>query len=484
MDVNLMKVRYKELTQLTEDPNVWLESRYGSDLWVDGLNVFLSVATDDFQAGLEWFLQEYPYDSTSRIDCIRALHQYCLDAAKEGEYELYQAMAVGMVYLTLCPEVNGQFFNIPVQITNHSLAVLLSPTYREIWVHSYLAGLELVVDIEASRASVFRPEHGRIYQKGTWHQPGEVIRYPFNHFFHEMAHILLFADLYARVLGTSDEDRSTFAHMEAVITCLEEVVFEELMAVRHDLNLIDDAFGKMALFDDASEFRMSVFRGQVDGVTPRSLTSYLKRSFQLGEGEKRIPENRIKQAILQNHRITDLEIQKITPSYQRLIDNLQGHSLWGEEAARRNRLPAYREVVELLRPDPVALQKLEEMLQPDRWETPVSSILSESLPEPDSDIRNQNQVKRRMRELVFRVAEIRGYVELAAEGCERSVLFRLLDLAKRIATALDGDVVVDEVYETMFKDITECLRSIEDPELQRAAVKMMDDPFTYLLEPR
>lgn len=484
MDVNLMKVRYQELTNLTEDPNVWLESRHGSDLWVDGLNVFLSVETDDFLAGLERFLYEYPYDSTSRIDCIRALNRYCLDAAKEGEFELYQAMAVGMVYLTLCPEVNGQFFNIPVQITNHSLAVLLSPTYRELWVHSYLAGLELVVDVEASRNSVFRPEHGRIYQKGTWHQPGEVIRYPFNHFFHEMAHILLFADLYARVLGTPDEDRSTFAHMEAVITCLEEVVFEELMAVRSDLNLIDDAFGKMALFDDASEFRMSVFRGKVDGVTPRSLTSYLKRYFQLGEGEKSIPENRIKQAILENHQITDQEIQKITPSYQRLIDNLQGHSIWGEEAARRNRLPAYREVVELLRPDPFALQKLEEMLQPDRWQTPVSFKWNEVLPEPDPQIRYQNQVKRRMRELVFRIAEIRGYVELVAEGRESSALFRLFDLAKRIAAALDDEVIGNEVYETMFRHVTECLRSIKDLELQRAAVNMMDDPFAYLLEPR
>ncbi|MFD2171206.1 hypothetical protein [Tumebacillus lipolyticus] len=482
-----MRKRYEELLALTVESEGWLESRPGSDLWVDGLNVFLNVEPDEFEAGFARFLSDYPCEMDLLIETLEALQRYCLDAAKEGEFELYQALSVGMTYLTLHPEVNGEFFNIPVQVTNHSLALLLSPTYRAVWVHSYNAGLELVIDLKADRPTIFRPEHGRIYQMGRWHQAGEVIRFPFVHYFHEMSHVLLFSDLYARVIGTPDEDRSAFVNMEAAITCLENVVLGELMAVQEDLNLIDDGFGTVAVFQEAADFRMSVFRGDVEGVTPQSLALYLKRNIQFGEDDFLIPENRIKQAILSAHQLSDREVELIAPHYADLINNQHGHAGWGKEACERNRLPAFREVAELLPVETFALAKLEESLHSDSWSTSSQLFSCEKLPEPNRELREQNKRRWRFRELLFRIAETRGFLQQGLPSQNCSAQTELLEIAEEIADVLNNNRWMEPaLYENMLRDVKHCLsdEAVGDMMIRERVVAIFEQPFSYLLEPR
>ncbi|KEO83895.1 hypothetical protein [Tumebacillus flagellatus] len=472
---NLLE-QYHRIRALTPDVDTWLESPIGSDLWVDGLNVFLTVEPEDFEAALQAFPADTPLN-------LETLHNFCLQEAKTGEFELYRALAVGMTWLSLQPETNGQFFNRPVQVTNHSTALLLSPSYRAIWAHAYNRGYELVIDVDTKRQTIFRPEHGRIYQKSTWHQSGQsTVRYPYMHYFHEMSHLCLFGDLYARVLGGEAEDASAYVHMEAVITALEENVIAEIRQVGYELNVIEDSLGAFDQYPEAGEFRMKIHRGEVEGLTPHEIIVYLRRSFQLGEGDSKLPENAVKDRILRNHQLPEEQLRLLDTHYCKLVNNLQLHAFWALKASERNRIPGYREVVDLLPRSLQCLHTFEACLHP---ETPLSRLLSfDTLQPPNPAVRAQSKLANAWKELLYRIAEIRGYLEQQGEQTASTVQDQLLQLAQRVVdhSQLDLDSRDQETRLNELRDeLHRCIASIENrPELQ----EMISHPFGYLLEPR
>ncbi|WP_052036334.1 hypothetical protein [Tumebacillus flagellatus] len=422
------------------------------------------------------------------IQTLHALHRFCLEQNARGEFELYQALALGMTWLTLQPETYGQFFNVPTQVTNHSTALLLSPTYQAVWAHSFQEGLELYADLETRRLSLFRPEHGRIYQNPNSYHQGEFLKYPFQNFFHEMTHILLTYDVYPRVLGTPEEERSWLTQIEASVSCLEEDVMAELVAVRSDLNIIDDGFGSTGSYPEYGEFRYAVITGQHEtGLSRKALQHFRKRFIQLGENETYIPENPIKAEILANFQVTDAEIETILPHFAAYIANQQFHTTWGIESSARNRIPGFREVIELLPPDPYCLQKMKECLRPDSWPTPEALLSKNPLPELSLEQRNINRRRWRWRELLCRVAEMRGFLQTKALASEPLVQDELFDCAHEIAATVPLSLTEaqhDVKYPVMQRRIANTLHLLQDPADRDRLLELVDQPFTYVLDPR
>lgn len=492
MDWNhqMLWARYEQLRTSAQDPDQWLDSQIGGDLWVDGLNVFLSIEPDDFAAALADFWHAHSDLATSVMSTLQALHRFCLDQAQKGEFELYQALAVGMTWLSLTPETNRQFFNVPVLITNHSTALLLSPTYQAVWAHSYNAGLELYVDLESDKAgSLFRPEHGRIYQRTSSYAKGTYVKYPFSGYFHEMLHILLFYDVYQRVLGTIEEERSYLTHLEGCISGWEERLAADLLSVGYDLNLIDDGFGDHAGHPEAGAFRIRVMQGQADGVTAQGLNAFTKRYMQLGEDHRYIPENPVKAQILQHHLLQEAEEALIWPHYREYMLTLQIHSIWGKKSGARNRLPAFQEVVELVPCDPYCWQKLQESLDPNSWPTVQALFSKEPWPELCAEKRRQHRQVWAWREWLSRLAEMRGSVSQLAEH-ESEVLTELLKIAEHTAAVIRADEPLHmptEQHEkriaALQEEINHTLLHLPAGEMRTSMLAMLEDPFTSVLEP-
>lgn len=485
MDRTVLYQQFQAIRAQTEDPNAWIETAIGSDLWVDGLNVFLTVDENSFQESMDLFFQTYSLPADSKVRCVENLAQYCQVAAKVGEYELYQALALGMTWLSMQQEALGQFFNVPIQVTNHSTAILLSRTYRTLWLRAYNEGLSLVVDLESNQNTIFRPEHGSIYQKNTWLQKGERIRYPFGHFFHEMTHILLFADLYSRVLSENPaEEISMLAHLEACINSFEEQICEELNSVCSDLNLIDDHFGTIAGFPQAGAFRVAVHKGAVENVTPKDIAHYLIRHFQLGEGSLNIPDNPFKEQILRNFASTDEVDATIHEHYETLLQNQHYHGEWGKEATERNRLPAFREVIELTEIDPFYMQKLAQSLEPALCKTPDVLLADDmqDIPEPCEQTRRNNMHKWALKERLHRIAEIRGYLQLQDAALYEPVLKALYDEAIKISLAL-ANAAWEMSTEQMDEELLNILSAIACETTREKTSQMIRHRFTYLLLP-
>lgn len=153
----------------------------------------------------------------------------------------------------------------------------------------------------------------------------------------------------------------------------------------------------------------------------------------------------------------------------------------------RNRLPAFREVAELLPAEPFALKKLEESLRPDSWTTPLQLFSCEQLPEPEQDLREQNKQKWRFRELLFRIAETRGFLQKEFHSQYSSVQIELLEIAQEVADVLNSKRWMEStLYEHMLQDTKRCLSeaALENMSIQEQVAAIFDQPFSYLLEPR
>ncbi|ARU60604.1 hypothetical protein CBW65_05545 [Tumebacillus avium] len=483
-------VSYKTLRTLTEDQAAWFETEIGSDLWVDGLNVFLTVEPEDFAAALERFFANYDVSDGKVTTWLQALHSFCMELNAEGEFELYQALSVGMAYLAARPEINDHMFNMPARILNHSTALLLSPTYMAVWIHSYNAGYELYVDPEEGAQDAFRPEHGRIYQRRASFVGGDggsVIRYPFQNYIHEMMHILLFHDLYTRVLGSPEEDVTYFTHIEGAVSVMEEVIMRELMAVRDDLNLIDDGFAAVTTFPEYGLYRYQVLQGAVEGVNDKSLFMYRKRLMLQGEGEFFPPDNVVKDQILATHKLSDHEFESIHPCFNGYLDNQQRHVRWAKKAVDRNRIAGFREVIELLPRDEFCAQKLIESLHPDSWHDWRDMLSCTDLPEPDPEVRQHSKQGLAWKELLFRIAEMRGYLsKQAGAAAEPEVQNDLFDYAAYAAMRyLHPDPSThDEEFHKTRTDVLETVSRLGDAEMRAKMSSMIEVPGTHLLEPK
>ncbi|QOS99195.1 hypothetical protein JNUCC42_23015 [Brevibacterium sp. JNUCC-42] len=494
--------RYEELRKLAQDIDQWLESKIGSDLWVDGINVLLTIEHGDFVEGLEQFQQKYTYEEDNVTSCLRQLQLYARHSVAQGEFALYQALAVGMTWLSLQEETNGLHFNLPVQITNHSIALLLSPTYLAVWANSYNAGIELFLDVDSTLPTLFRPEHGKIYQNAGSYLRGENLKFPFQNYFHEIAHILLFHDVYQRVLGSEAECRSYWTHIEGCIYALEEQVLSELMEVQTDLHVIDDGYGNTQGFEEFAAFRIELYQGNGEpSLTGETLRTYVKRGMQLGEGNFHIPANAVKQTILSNHELEERELELLHKHCFSFVKALQAHSAWGVKSYARNTLPAFRETVELLPAHAYCMKKLEESLQKNPWTDVQSLFSSDPFPPLDSKQRKQHKQLWKWRELMSRLAEIRGYLEqrsnqlLEQNNHQLSTIYTkiqqaLLPVAKQVADwirELEETAESEQQhhirYESVQKEISEILQGVQEEEGQKRLLSFLHVPYSYVLEP-
>nr|WP_238333093.1 hypothetical protein [Brevibacillus laterosporus] len=494
--------RYEELRKLAQDTDQWLESKIGSDLWVDGINVFLTIEHGDFVEGLEQFQQKYTYEEDNVTSCLRQLQLYARHSVAQGEFALYQALAVGMTWLSLQEETNGLHFNLPVQITNHSIALLLSPTYLAVWANSYNAGIELFLDVDSTLPTLFRPEHGKIYQNAGSYLRGENLKFPFQNYFHEIAHILLFHDVYQRVLGSEAECRSYWTHIEGCIYALEEQVLSELMEVQTDLHVIDDGYGNTQGFEEFAAFRIELYQGNGEpSLTGETLRTYVKRGMQLGEGNFHIPDNAVKQTILSNHELEERELELLHKHCFSFVKALQAHSAWGVKSYARNTLPAFRETVELLPAHAYCMKKLEESLQKNPWTDVQSLFSSDPFPPLDSKQRKQHKQLWKWRELMSRLAEIRGYLEqcsnqlLEQNNHQLSTIYTkiqqaLLPVAKQVADWIreleetaESEQQHQIRYESVQKEISEILQGVQEEEGQNRLLSFLHVPYSYVLEP-
>ncbi|MBL0385358.1 hypothetical protein JJB07_01750 [Tumebacillus sp. ITR2] len=450
---------YETLRALAADPDRFFENEIGRDLGVDGLNVLLAVSSDDFTLALETFHASYDFDPDSKTSCLHALHRFTLDAARIGEFELYQSLAIGMTWLSLQEETHASFFNRPLRIPNHSAALLLSPTYQAIWVQSYNAGITLSPEVQPH----------------------------LQNFHHSMAQVMLFHDLYPRVLGESSaEDATAFTHMETSISCLDELIQSEIMAVRADLHLIRDSYLAHSSCPEYGRFRYEVMQNLHTPVSRRSLALYRKHFVLRAEDEDcHLPNNRLKRHLLALHELPDEEIEILREPFARSLHDQKTHASWAKKAALRNRIPSYRAVIELLPHETYCLQKFQECLHPDAWTDAVTLLSSETLPELDATRRRRNQQRWKWRDSLYRIAELRGFLETEAGDRNSLVQSRLLAFADQAATVLreqdDENCANHEAFSRMFAS---CLAEISAPELRRRAMKLFEHPFSYLLEPR
>jgi hypothetical protein len=493
MNREQLLAQYRVLRQLTDDHDGWLQHPYGVDLWVDGLNVFLSVGEDDFAESLDRFLAEHG-GLVRKIDCLQALQRFCLASAKEGEFELYQALSVGMTWLSLHMELKNPFFNLPLEITDHSTALLLSPTYLSLWAHSYNAGIGLYTDLNTDDIMLFRPEHGRVCESGKPHQQ-HAQNFLFSSYIHEMAHIFFFHELYSRVVGENEaEDASYIVHLEAICCFLCDNILAELVAVRDDLTILEDGFLALLNHDlTPGEDLLAVARGQRPGLNGRALSIYTAHHMQRGEGEFFIADNRVKQTILDQFAVSESEEDLIRPTrYGYYTERMKSHAKWGNAAGQRNRIPAFRETVELVPADPYCLQKLEESLHPDSWPTLEKLFSLDPFPEPDPNMRAKNLELWDWRELLFRLAETRGYLQTVGGASCQPVLERLLTVAEKVAERIlahdEKAAAVPELHEQLkgeiAQEIREGLFGLPDGELREKTLEMFGgNPYAFLLEP-
>ncbi|RAP29187.1 hypothetical protein C2W64_04134 [Brevibacillus laterosporus] len=489
--------KYQEIRSLTHDHEAWMNSSIGGDLWIDGLQIFLTVEPADFKATYIQYVENYTYNSHSFIQSLNALHQFTVDCANESEFELYKALALGMTWLSLYPHYQSDFFNVPGRITNHSIALLLSPTYQAIWITSYNEGLTLyIADKTTSQSSFFHPEQGRIYQNHQYFRQSDYVNFPYQSYFHEMAHILFCYDLYSRTLGDENEERSYLTHMETSIIALEETVLSELISVRDDLHVTHDGFNG-SIFPEFAEHRLSVMRGEIPTVSARSLQWFTKAYMQLETENNYISDNQIKRLVVANHSLTEEEISSIMPPYQPYIDNIQQHSPWGICSEARKHIAAYREVIELMEPDSYCITKLQESMHPDTWPTPLSLLSKPTLPEPNPCQREQKKQLWRWREAYARLAKIRGYIEMEAPFADAllDVQHRLLIVAKRNARHLNAHLSAEDTLlknhsgeimpvENMLREVRIILCGLRHTSTRELLLSMLDEPFMHVLEPR
>ncbi|NRS47149.1 hypothetical protein HP401_03955 [Brevibacillus sp. HB2.2] len=491
MNQAVLLERYHQLRELAEDADTWLESEIGSDLWVDGINVFLTVSPEDFIEGLERFESSYGFKSHEIVNTILQFQRYCREASADGEFPLYQALAVGMTWLSLQPQINGSYFNLPVQITNHSIALLLSPTYLAVWAHSYNEGIGLYLDLHSTLPTLFRPEHGRIYQNAGSYLEGTHIKFPFQNYFHEIAHILFFHDVYQRVLGSEDECRSYWTHIEACIYGLEEQVLAEMMEVQPDLHAIDDGFGSSKGFEDFISYRFGILGAQENHSIPKdTVRTYIKRNMQLGEANENIPDNEVKAKILASHKLDEERLEELDTHCKAFATALQVHSLWGIKSYRRNSIPAFREVVELLSPDAYCMQKLEESMRPDSWGTLEDLLSKNPFDEICSQTREKNIHVWNWRDTLSRLAEMRGYLANANEPGYGETNQELFQIANRLARVIheekqkEGPAEQHESqYADMKREISEALNRLPNVEVRDHLHNLLSKPYYFVLEP-
>jgi hypothetical protein len=419
---------HRDLRARAADPEAWIYSALGTDLWIDGLTVFRSVDEPTFDAYLESFLgftaragrPLRTLDAKRPAALVARFAPFLEACAEQGPRSFWPALAVGLCMLRAVGGPPRLETGDELAILDDSLVFLVSPTYRGIRLAAYNAGLRTLAG-RTGKSPTFRPEYGHFHVHPPTLVDAEPPRVPYYNYSHDLAHIVLFGDAYLRPVGTQETTVSLLLNAEETVCTLDLVLAVELMRFGVDLHALT---GLRKLEAGSKEGKPNV-AAQVAG-DPDRVRAYqvaLKAATQLHLEARSTVTERIVDAVDIPADLADW----FHPSTQKM------HAVWSEGLGRRVWNPMFQRFVSLLPPQPEHAANLfrfcSETFSCGQW-------IEEPLPEPCRESRQKGILLCRLRFLVIRAAETAVQLSLGGLASEA-----LLEDLTRWALAVVDDLV-------------------------------------------
>ncbi|MFY9821643.1 MAG: hypothetical protein WAM82_09675 [Thermoanaerobaculia bacterium] len=424
----ILRDLHRDLRARAADPEAWIYSALGADLWIDGLTAFRTVDEPTFDA----YLEAYLGFAARAGDPIRSLNEgrpaallgrfapFLQACAEQGPRSFWPTLAVGLCLVRSLGGPPRLETGDELAILDDSLLFLVSPTYRGIRLAAYNTGLRTLAG-RTGKSPTFRPEYGHFHLHPPSLIDAEPPRIPFYNYSHDLAHIVLFGDAYLRPVGTPETTASLLLNAEETVCTLDLVLAAELTRFGVHLHALT---GLRKLESGSKVGKPSVTvqaAGDPDRV--RAYQVALKAAAQLHLGTRSTVTERIVDSVDIPADLADW----FDPLTQKM------HASWAESLGRRVWHPVFQRLVSLLPPQPEHTANLlrfcGETFSSGRW-------IEEPLQEPCREARQKGILLYRLRFLVIRAAE--AAVQLSADGLASEAL--LEDLT-RWALALMDDLV-------------------------------------------
>ncbi len=422
------------------DPEAWIYSALGADLWIDGLTVFRTVDEPTFDAYLEAFLgfaarAERPLralDAKRPAALVARFTPFLEACAEQGPRGFWPALAVGLCLVRAVGGPPRLETGDELAILNDSLLFLVSPTYRGIRLAAYNSGLRTLAG-RTGKSPVFRPEYGHFHVHPPTLVDAEPPRVPYYNYSHDLAHIVLFGDAYLRPVGTQETTASLLLNAEETVCTLDLVLAVELMRFGVDLHALTGLRNLEAGSKEGKPNVAAKVAGDPDRV--RAYQTALKASTQLHLEARSTVSNRIVGAVDIPPDLADW----FHPLTQKV------HAVWGEKLGLRVWHPLFQRFVSLLPPQPEhavnLLRFCSETFSCGRW-------IEDPLPEPCLESRRKGILLHRLRFLVIRAAETA--VQLSGDGLASEAF--LEDLTRWALAVVDDLVKLQRTEATPEED--------------------------------
>ncbi len=408
----VLRELYRDLRTRAADPQSWICSPWGADLWIDGLTAFRIVTPETFDAYLSAALEflsksGHPLRALTEGEAvapIARLDPFLATAAERGPGSFWPALAVGLCLVRALGGAPRVETGDEMVIMDDSLLFLLSPSYRGIRLAAYNAGLR-TRSHRTGKQPVFRPEYGYFRLHPPNLVDAEPPRVPYYNYSHDLAHLVLFGDTYLRPVVSSEITASLLLNAEETVCTLDLVLMAELARFGIELHALS---GLKKLEAGSYEEKESVTR-RVAG-DPEQTTAYqvaLKAAAQL----HLTAPSAVSEQIVGSAEIPGDLADWFHPRTQSM------HAAWGEKLARRIWHPVFQRFVSFLPPQPEHTENLfrfcRETFSPGTWDGAAPL-------EPCPESRRKGILVHRMRFLVIRAAEVAA--ELADQGMASEAL--------------------------------------------------------------
>ncbi len=234
-------MKFSQFKKYAEDQELWFSNKKTIPYWVDGYNTFNNVEEEDYEQFLSLFNETYPsFNSFDLNHKLESLREFILAQSKEDIYFRYCALAVA--FMMIDPFISEFDFseNHSFAVVDNPLFLILSPTYRTAFFHSWNSGVYHHFDISdgegRGRNYPFRPELGCF--QITFFKIEPNLTYP-HITYHDHLHILLFDDIYLHNSGTKREYTKKLLDIEASLVHIDTIVLNELGAANIELYCMD-----------------------------------------------------------------------------------------------------------------------------------------------------------------------------------------------------------------------------------------------------
>lgn len=400
----MLREVHRDLRRRAADPEAWIYSPVGTDLWMDGLATFRCVDEKLFDAYLKAFLElldrtgSRPLEAGALAAVLAKFDLFLKALAAHDPRSFRPALAVGLSLVQAMGgppriETGGE-----LAILNDSLLFLLSPIYRGLRLSAYNAGLRTLARRTGKRP-VFRPEYGHFRIQPPNLIDAEPPRIPYYNYSHDLAHIVLFGDAYLRPVGTPATTASLLLNAEETVCTLDLVHVTELTRFGVELHAVDTL---KTIEAGPKQGRPSVTeRVAQDAEEVNAYQAALKASAQSHLSTSTAAAERI---------VDSVEIPEDLSDWFHPLSQ-RNHASWSEKLGRRVWHPVFQRFVSLLPPDAGhaanVVRFCRETFTPGEW-------IGGTIPEPDPEARAEGIVKHRLRFLVIRAAEVA--VQLSDEG--------------------------------------------------------------------